>query len=61
VLIEGLRRSGAAPTREKLIQALESMREADIGGFMVDFSATRRTGSRFVDIGIISNNCKLVF
>jgi ABC-type branched-subunit amino acid transport system substrate-binding protein len=61
VLIEGLRRSGAAPTREKLIQALESMRETDIGGFMVDFSATRRTGSRFVDIGIISNNCKLVF
>lgn len=61
VLIEGLRRAGPAPTREKLVQALESMREADIGGFMVDFSPSRRSGSRFVDIGIISNNCKLVF
>lgn len=61
VLIEGLRRAGSAPTREKLLQALESMRDTDIGGFLVDFSATRRTGSRFVDIGIISNNCKLVF
>ena len=61
VLIEGLRRAGPAPTRDKLVQALDSLRELDVGGFMVDFSPTRHAGSRFVDIGIISNRCKLVF
>ena len=61
VLIEGLRRAGPAPTREKLVLALDALKDADIGGFMVDFSSSRHSGSRFVDIGIISNNCKLVF
>jgi hypothetical protein len=37
------------------------MKDTDIGGFTVDFSPSRHTGSRFVDIGIVSNNCRLVF
>lgn len=61
VLIEGLRRAGPNPGREKLLQGLESLKDLDLGGFVVDFSAGRRTGSRYVDIGIISKNCKLVY
>lgn len=61
VLLDALKRAGPAPTREKLVKALDATREADIGGFRVDFSPSRHTGSRFVDISIISNNCRLVF
>jgi branched-chain amino acid transport system substrate-binding protein len=61
VLIEGLRRAGPRRPGKSWCRRLESLKDADIGGFMVDFSSSRRTGSRFVDIGIISNNCKLVY
>lgn len=61
VLAEALKRAGAPATREKLVKALDSLKDVDLGGFIVDFSPTRHTGSRFVDIGIISKNCRLVF
>jgi ABC-type branched-subunit amino acid transport system substrate-binding protein len=61
VFLDALKRAGPAPTREKLVKALDSMKDTDIGGFTVDFSPSRHTGSRFVDIGIVSNNCRLVF
>jgi ABC-type branched-subunit amino acid transport system substrate-binding protein len=61
VLLEALKRAGSAPTREKLVKALDSMKEVDVGGFYVDFSPTRHTGSRFTDISIVSSNCRLVF
>jgi len=61
VFLDALKRSGPAPTREKLVKALDSMKETDIGGFTVDFSPDRHTGSRFVDVGIISSSCRLVF
>lgn len=61
VFLDALKRAGPAPTREKLVKALDSMKENDIGGFTVDFSPGRHTGSRFVDVGIISSKCRLVF
>ena len=61
VFLEALKRAGPAPTREKLVKALDSMKETDIGGFVVDFSPDRHAGSRFVDVGIISSSCRLVF
>jgi branched-chain amino acid transport system substrate-binding protein len=39
VLVEGLRRAGPKPTREKLQTALESIRKYDLGGLEVNFSA----------------------
>ena len=56
VLVEGLRRAGANPTREKVVKALESMTRYDTGGFTVSFSPTNRIGSRFVDITIIGKD-----
>lgn len=35
VLVEGLRRAGPKPTREKIQAALEGMRKLDIGGLEV--------------------------
>lgn len=61
VLAEGLRRAGKAPTRSKLVLALNSMRNYDLGGFTVDFSEGKHTGSVFVDMSIIGRDCQLVY
>lgn len=58
VLCEGLRRSGRQPTREKLVQALESIndRNYDVGGFSINFSASSHDGSQYVDTSAISHS-----
>lgn len=61
VLVEGLRRAGKNPSREKLVAALESISELDLGGYHVSYSAKSHAGSRFVDIGIFTPRKQLVF
>lgn len=61
VLLEGLRRAGKSPTRPKLVQALNSLRDYDLGGFAVDFAEGRHNGSMFVDMSIIGRECQLVY
>ena len=56
VLVEGLRKAGPNPTREKVINALATMRKFDVGGFTVSFSPDNRIGSRFVEVTIIGKN-----
>jgi branched-chain amino acid transport system substrate-binding protein len=58
-LVEGLRRAGTAATPEGLITGLESMRDVNLGGFFVDFNPQKHTGSRFVDLTILSANGKV--
>jgi branched-chain amino acid transport system substrate-binding protein len=58
VLVEGLKRAGRAPTREGLIQALESMNRVDLGGFEVSFSQTNHAASKLVDLTVIGANGK---
>lgn len=53
-LVEGLRRAGNNPTPESLITALESMRDFNLGGFFVDFSPQKHTGSKYVDLTILT-------
>jgi branched-chain amino acid transport system substrate-binding protein len=53
VLVEGLRRAGAQPTREKLTAALNGMGRYDIGGMEVGYSPTDHTGLDYVDLSII--------
>jgi ABC-type branched-subunit amino acid transport system substrate-binding protein len=54
VVVEGLRRSGPQPTREKFIAALENMRDYDIGGVQYSFGKELRMGTRFVELLIIN-------
>jgi ABC-type branched-subunit amino acid transport system substrate-binding protein len=54
VMVEGLRRAGPKPTREKLIAALESMQRFDLGGIDVTYGPQRRTGTEYIDLTIIS-------
>jgi len=51
---EGLRRAGNSLSGEALIAGLESMRDVNLGGFYVDFSPTKRTGSKYVNLTILT-------
>jgi ABC-type branched-subunit amino acid transport system substrate-binding protein len=54
VMVEGLRRAGPRPTREKLIAALESMQRVDLGGVDVTYGSQNRTGTQYIDLTIIN-------
>jgi len=56
VMVEGLRRAGRDLTREKLITALESMDNVDLGGFVVNFSRTSHAGSNYVELTMIGRD-----
>lgn len=60
VLVEGLRRAGSDLTRERLINALEAMRDYDLGGILISYSPQRHTGSSFVEMSIVSSTGKLI-
>jgi len=60
VLVEALRRAGPNPTRKKLRDTLEAMKNYDAGGVFITFSANRHAGSRFVDITILNRAGKLL-
>lgn len=55
VFVEGMRRVGRDLSRDKLIQAFESMSRYDMGGFEVSFSPNQHNGSKFVELTIIGS------
>ena len=60
VLVEALRRAGPAPTRAKVIKALESLQSHDLGGITLSYSPTNRVGSRTVEVTVIGANGRLL-
>jgi branched-chain amino acid transport system substrate-binding protein len=56
VFTEGLRRAGRNPSRDGLINALESIQRADFGGFNVDFSSRDHVASHFVDLSMLTGD-----
>lgn len=54
VLVAGLRHAGASPTSEGLVKGLETLGNTDLGGFYIDFSAQKHTGSKLVDLTILT-------
>jgi len=58
VLVEGLKRAGPAPTREKLVAALESMNRLDLGGIDVTYGHGNRSGASFIDLTMIGRDGK---
>jgi ABC-type branched-subunit amino acid transport system substrate-binding protein len=60
VLVEGLRRAGPKPTREKLVAGLESMSRYDMGGVDVTYGPNDRTGTTYIDLTIIGKAGKFV-
>ena len=60
VIVEAVRRQGGArPTREGMVTALNSMDAFDMGGYAVAFKPTQRTGSRYVELSIVSSLGKI--
>ena len=55
VLVEGLRRSGPKPTREKLVAALNGIARLNIGGVMIDYSPNDHAGTTYTDMAVISD------
>ncbi|RQP24578.1 ABC transporter substrate-binding protein [Piscinibacter terrae] len=58
VLVEGLRRAGPQPTRDKLRKALESMTRFDLGGVELGYSPTDHTGLDYADLAIVGPDGK---
>jgi ABC-type branched-subunit amino acid transport system substrate-binding protein len=59
VFAEGLRRAGRNPTRDSLVNALESIQNANFGGFRVDFSPKDHVASHFVDLSMLTEDGKV--
>lgn len=60
VLAEGLKRAGPHPTRKKLREALEAMRDYDAGGLSIRFSPSNHSGSDYLDITILNRDGRIL-
>lgn len=59
VIVEAVRRQGARPTREGMSAALDGISNYDLGGYVVGYKPGVRTGSKFVELSIISGAGKI--
>ncbi|MGL5002243.1 MAG: ABC transporter substrate-binding protein, partial [Casimicrobium sp.] len=60
LLAEGLRRAGRNVTSTSLANALESLRNFDLGDFVLSYGAGDRIGSAFIEETIISKDGKFL-
>jgi branched-chain amino acid transport system substrate-binding protein len=58
VLVEGLRRTPLPLTRAKFIEALQGLKNYDLGGLTISYGSDDHTGLDFVDLSIISKDGK---
>lgn len=56
VLVEGLKRAGRGVTRESFIDAIDGMKNLNLGGFPLDFGPQKHTGSRFVELTLLTED-----
>ncbi len=59
VIAEAVRRQGGNPTRPGMAQALDSINDFDLGGYIVGFQPGQRWGSRYVELSIVSNGVRI--
>jgi ABC-type branched-subunit amino acid transport system substrate-binding protein len=55
MMVEGLRRAGPAPTRQRFVAALESMRNVDLGGYRVQLGPQDHNGSTYVELTFLGS------
>ncbi|MFO1310775.1 MAG: ABC transporter substrate-binding protein [Burkholderiales bacterium] len=60
VFVEGLRRAGANPTRESFVNAMETLRDYDVGGFYVTYTPSDHNGSKYVELTVIGKDGKFM-
>jgi branched-chain amino acid transport system substrate-binding protein len=59
VIVEAVRRQGRSPTREGMVTALDGMDYYDMGGYAVGYKPGVHSGSKFVELSIISGAGKI--
>jgi branched-chain amino acid transport system substrate-binding protein len=59
VIVEAVRRQGRSPSREGMVTALDGMDYYDMGGYAVGFKPGVHSGSKFVELSIISGAGKI--
>jgi len=60
LIVEAIRKSRDA-SAEGVRKGLEQLRGYDLGGYIIDFSPTKRQGSNFVDLSVIGVSGGLVY
>ena len=59
VFSEAAQRAGRNLTREGFIHAVQGLRNLDLGGFPVDFGPNKHTGSRFVEMTLLTEDGRI--
>ncbi len=60
LMAEAIHRAGHSVTRDRIRQALASIKNFDLGGFAIDYSApSAHVGSKFVALGIMSSDGRI--
>lgn len=59
--IAALKQAGKEPNRRSVLNALNNMNQLDLGGFTINFNPTRHNGSRYMDIGVINKNGRILY
>lgn len=59
VFSEALTRAGRGLNREGFINAVQGMKALDLGGFPVDFGPNKHTGSRFVELTLLTEDGRI--
>lgn len=59
VFTEAVRRAGRALTREGFINAVQGMQNVNLGGFPVDFGPAKHTGSKFVELTLLTEDGRI--
>ncbi|TAG46920.1 MAG: hypothetical protein EAZ30_11120 [Betaproteobacteria bacterium] len=60
LMLEGLRRAGKDPTREKFIAGLESGRAIEFDNYSLRFTPQERAGGQFVELTVVDRRGQLV-
>lgn len=60
VIVEALKRCGSDPKPATLKAELEKTRNFDVGGFLIGFSPQDHSGSKFVDVGILGSDGRML-
>lgn len=59
-MVEGLKRAGKDLSRDKLMTALESLNNADFGGYRINYTGSSRLGSRLVELTVVGPGGKIL-
>jgi branched-chain amino acid transport system substrate-binding protein len=61
IVVEGLRRAGVNPTPASLRDAIETLRGLDLGGLVVNYSPQQHMGLSYLNIGVVSEDGRLLY